>query len=209
MIPNKTSAVSKRRLGAALALLSAAALCVSACQTIPAPSAEEQFFTHLTRLCGQAFSGRLTSNDPADGDFAGKPLVMHVRSCAADEIRIPFHVGEDRSRTWVITRTGQGLRLKHDHRHQDGTPDVLTQYGGDSNGAGDAVKQHFPVDQFSKDLFAREGRTVSLTNVWTVEHKPGVEFAYALNRENRHFRVAFDLTRAAPAPAPPWGAQTP
>ena len=51
----------------------------------------------------------------------GQRLVMHVRDCSADEVRIPFWVGEDHSRTWVVTRTETGLRLKHDHRHEDGS----------------------------------------------------------------------------------------
>lgn len=193
----------------AVLIASAAALALGACQTPNAPTAEDQFFASLKTLCGQAFAGRLTSNDPADSDFAGKPMVMHVRTCSAKEIRIPFHVGQDHSRTWVITRTPQGLRLKHDHRHQDGAPDTLTLYGGDSDGSGDATKQNFPVDQYSKDMFTREARTVSLTNVWSIEMRPGAEFAYALNRQNRAFRVAFDLTRAVAPPPPPWGAEAP
>ena len=74
------------------------------------------------------------STDPADASFTGQRLVMDVRQCTDDEIRIPFHVGKDRSRTWVISRTATGLRLKHDHRHEDGTSDALTMYGGDSRG---------------------------------------------------------------------------
>jgi hypothetical protein len=57
---------------------------------------------------------------------------MHVRTCSENALRIPFHVGDDHSRTWVITRTENGLRLKHDHRHEDGSEDAVTQYGGDS-----------------------------------------------------------------------------
>jgi hypothetical protein len=53
---------------------------------------------------------------------------------------------EDRSRTWVITRTATGLRLKHDYRHTDGTPDALTMYGGDTVGPGTAQRQSFPAD---------------------------------------------------------------
>src|SRR3546814_12097458 len=73
---------------------------------------------------------------------------MHVRGCDAParELRVPFHVGDDHSRTWVITRTADGLRLKHDHRHADGSEDVLTMYSGDTDAPGSAVRQEFPVD---------------------------------------------------------------
>ncbi len=132
---------------------------------------------------------------------------MHVRECSEQEIRIPFHVGTDRSRTWVLTRTGDGLRLKHDHRHQDGSDDPVTMYGGDSDGEGSAGRQEFPVDGFSKLMFAREGMTVSNTNVWAMEIEPGQRFVYELARNNqdRLFRVSFDLTRAIDHPPAPWG----
>ncbi len=143
----------------------------------------------------------------ADAAFAGKPLVMHVRDCSADEIRIPFHVGEDRSRTWVITRTGAGLRLKHDHRHEDGSEDKLSQYGGDTVGEGSAARQEFPADRFSKELFVRENIPASTENVWAMEAEPGRAFAYELRRPGRFFRVEFDLARPVGAPPPPWGSR--
>jgi len=170
---------------------------LSACVTAPAPvGPQDAFFANLSALCGQRFEGRVVTTDPADAAFANARLLMHVRDCSADEVRIPFWVGEDRSRTWVVTRTDAGLRLKHDHRHEDGTEDVLSQYGGDTAAAGTAERQEFPVDQYSKDMFIREGRTVSNTNVWAVEVHPGRTFAYELRRpEGRFFRVEFDLTR--------------
>lgn len=173
-----------------------ALLALGACATAPAPATpQDAFFANLTALCGQRFEGRVVTTDPADASFANGRLLMHVRDCSADEVRIPFWVGEDRSRTWVVTRTDAGLRLKHDHRHADGTEDVLTQYGGDTVGPGTAERQEFPVDAFSQALFTRENRTVSNTNVWAVEVHPGRIYAYELRRENRHFRVEFDLTR--------------
>lgn len=173
-----------------------ALLALGACATALAPvTSRDVFFANLSALCGQRFEGRVVTTDPADASFANGRLLMHVRDCSTDEVRIPFWVGEDHSRTWVVSRTEAGLRLKHDHRHEDGTEDVLTQYGGDTVDAGTAERQEFPVDQFSKDLFTRENRTVSNTNVWAVEVHPGRIYAYELRRPNRHFRVEFDLTR--------------
>jgi hypothetical protein len=181
------------------------ALLLGGCASRPAATPQDAFFDRLSALCGKAFAGRVETNDPADAAFAGQPLVMHVRSCESDELRIPFHVGDDRSRTWVITRTGAGLRLKHDHRHRDGSEDALTQYGGDTVTAGSAARQEFPADSFSKQLFEREKRAASAANVWAVELEPGRAFVYELARPGRRFRVRFDLTRAVPAPPPPWG----
>ncbi|HEX8625948.1 MAG TPA: hypothetical protein VF782_12860 [Allosphingosinicella sp.] len=161
----------------------------------------DRFFASLASLCGKAFEGRIAS-PPAEADsaFAGKSLVMHVRGCTRHEIRIPFHVGEDRSRTWVVTRTAAGLRLKHDHRHADGSEDKLTQYGGDTTGEGTALRQEFPADAFSKALFMRENIPVSTANVWAIEVERGKAFAYELRRPGRFFRVEFDLTRPVAPP---------
>lgn len=172
------------------------------------PVPADAFMAALARHCGQAYAGRITANEPAvDSDpFEGKALVMHVRDCRQDEIRVPFHVGDDRSRTWVITRTASGLRLKHDHRHEDGSPDELTMYGGETQVAGSPTRQEFPADAESKALFQREGLTASVDNVWAIEIEPGRRYVYELARPGRLFRVEFDLTRPVTSPPPPWGA---
>jgi hypothetical protein len=186
--------------------LAIAALC--ACATVPRHTPADQWFDRLSRHCGKAYEGRLVSTDPADAAFAGQRLVMHVRHCSASEIRIPFQVGEDRSRTWVITRMPAGLRLKHDHRHDDGSSDTLTMYGGDSLGPGTAVRQEFPADAESIAMFTAQGRSVSNANVWSVE-VGDAGFAYELRRPpgpaERFFRVEFDFSKPVATPPPPWG----
>ena len=185
------------------------ALALAGCASMSEPpEPQHAFWQRLQALCGRAFEGRVTSPPTeADSAFASQRLVMHVRSCTPNEIRIPFHVGDDRSRTWVLTRTGSGLRLKHDHRHEDGSEDRLTQYGGDTVGPGTAERQEFPADSFSRELFVRENIPVSAQNVWAMEMHPGRIFAYELRRPNRHFRVEFDLARPVPPPPAPWGAE--
>jgi hypothetical protein len=183
----------------ALALLPACAVPPASAPAHP----QDAFFASLQQLCGNAYEGTVIERLPApDTVFEGRRLVMHVRQCAPHEIRIPFHVGEDRSRTWILTRTADGLRLKHDHRHEDGSEDEITQYGGDTSDPGTATRQEFPADAHTASLIP-----AASTNVWTVEVIPGETFAYALRREgtDRRFRVEFDLTRTVPAPPTPWG----
>jgi hypothetical protein len=165
-------------------------------------SQQADFWAALQALCGQAFAGTLAEGAPTDTAFAGKAMVMHVRECAPEEIKIPFHVGEDHSRTWVLTQTETGLRLKHDHRLSDGSEDEVTQYGGDTRDTGSATKQEFDADAFTAELIP-----AASTNVWTVEVVPGERFSYALRREgtDRRFRVDFDLTEPVEAPPAPWG----
>ena len=100
----------------------------------------------------------------------------------------------------------RGLRLKHDHRHQDGTPDAVTMYGGDSPGAGTAGRQEFPVDAESVEMFRREGLDASVANTWAMEIEPDTRFLYELARpDGRLFQVEFDLSTPVAPPPPPWG----
>lgn len=161
----------------------------------------DQFWKNLQPLCGKAFEGRVIEAPPNDTTFAGKRLVMHVRTCEPTVIRIPLHVGDDRSRTWVLSHAKNGLRLKHDHRHQDGSPDKVTQYGGDGRQDVGPERVEFPADAATVALIPE-----AKTNVWTIELVPGRTFVYALRREgtDRRYRLEFDLRREVPAPPAPW-----
>lgn len=193
------------------------AMTLSGCATIAAPTSQDAFWQALSSHCGKAYAGLLVSNELPDADMRGAAMTMHVRECSATRIAVPFHVQRadgtwDRSRSWVITRTPTGLRLKHDHRHEDGKPDAATLYGGDTAAPGSATAQNFPVDAESVALFRREGRTASVTNVWRIEvDQAGAQnarFSYQLTRQPpnaRLFRVEFDLTRPIALPPPPWG----
>lgn len=167
-----------------------------------AVSEQDAFWTSLHTLCGSAYEGQVIQDSSGDTAFAGRTLVMHARDCSDDAVHIAFNVGEDRSRTWIISRTPDGLRLKHDHRHEDGSEDSITQYGGDTRSAGTAQKQEFFADAHTASLIP-----AAATNVWTMEVVPSGTFAYALRREgtDRRFRVEFDVSRDVAAPLPSWG----
>ena len=164
---------------------------------------------NLAALCGQSFPGKVTSDDPQDDEWRVQTLTVHVRDCTDGEVRMPLHVGENRSRTWIVSRTEQGLRLKHDHRHEDGKPDAVTMYGGDTADEGGPNAQSFPVDQESIDLFNKEGLTASVTNVWKLRIEPGATLTYQLSRANRNFTAEFDLTTPVATPPPAWGYEAP
>ena len=186
-----------------------------------AATPQDMFFAALSSHCGKAFAGKLVSEDAADADFVDADMVMHVKECSDTQIAVPFHVtgegGEwDRSRTWLITRDGAKLRLKHDHRHEDGTSDKVTMYGGDTVEDGTARAQHFVVDPESIALFKEQDLPDSVTNVWTVEvdgaDAEAPQYAYQLKRtveggapSERLFRVEFDLSKEVDASPAAWG----
>ena len=171
-------------------------------------AAIDAFMAGIAEHCGEAFEGSITANEPeADDDpFVGQRLVMHVRECREDELRIPFHVGDDHSRTWLLTRTDGGLLLKHDHRKQDGSDDALTMYGGETTRPGTATRQAFPIDDETIELFEELGLERSLGNTWAMEIEPGRYFGYELTRHDGSiFRVNFDLSQTVDTPPTPWG----
>jgi hypothetical protein len=167
------------------------------------------FWANLQKLCGKAFAGTITEDTSKSPDFAGKALVMHVRSCEKNRIRIPFLVGEDRSRTWVLTKNGERIELKHDHRHEDGKPDKVTMYGGTTSNAGEAARQFFPADEETTRVVAapNDDSPSAAANIWWFEHIPGKHFSYNLRRlgRGRLFSVQFDLKKEVAAPSAPWG----
>lgn len=210
--------MTHRLITAALASIALTA-CASTHHAPALPASQEAFWDAISSHCGNAYAGGLASQDERDVDWAGKRMVAHWADCSDTRIAIAFHVEDDaatggwnRSRTWLVTRGADGLRLKHDHRHEDGTEDAVTRYGGDTLSAGTASVQDFPVDAYSIALFEREGLDVSLTNVWRLEVDPasedGARFAYQLTRRNdptRLFRVEFDANEEIVAPPPAWG----
>lgn len=181
-------------------------LCAAA-QTVSAQdktkNGNEIFWTELRKLCGKSFAGTVAAAPEGDTTFKDKTLVMHVRACEKDRVRIPFVVGADRSRTWVLTRWENGrIEFKHDHRHEDGTPDKVTMYGGLTSNDGSATMQMFPADQQTVDVLP-----AAAANVWWIELVPGEYFTYNLRRmgTDRHFSIRFDLKKETKAPEAPWG----
>jgi len=173
----------------------------------PISPEQEVFFAALATNCGKAFAGDVVSEDKmilGEGQH-----VVHFRECSDDELLLSYNVGENRSRTWVISKTKHGLRLKHIHRHQDGSLDTLTYYGGDSNHAGTATKQYFPADDYSKKLFRDNDRAVSVDNTWSIGIVEGETYSYRLQRDQVDVQIDFDLSKQTDIPENSWGLDSP
>lgn len=167
--------------------------------SVSAVAGQEQdaFFESLQQTCGKSYLGKVVESNESDASWRKAQIIIHTPACDVDmssEIRIPLHVGENRSRTWILSKTEKGLRLKHDHRHSDGTPDAVSMYGGDTAAGGSASEQNFPVDDFSKAMFFENGLDVSVTNIWTLSIVPNERLSYRLSRPGRLFQIDFDLS---------------
>lgn len=179
------------------AMVVASGLVLSACAWA---SPVDGYWANLEALCGQAFEGRLIA--APDDAMAGQRLVMHVRECGAERIRIPFVIGDNLSRTWVLTRHGHRIELRHDHRHPDGSPEDITLYGGRSPNRGSDRLQIFPADDQTLDTLPD-----NVPNVWLMQIEPGERFTYHVRRlaTERYYHFEFDLTEPVEPPPAPWG----
>ena len=160
-------------------------------------SQAEAFWQQLSLHCGMQYQGVMVSDDAVDADFASATMLARFEHCSASEIRVPFWVGDDQSRTWVFTRQGETIEFRHEHRHSDGSFDDVTGYGGFGESTGVNGQLDFPADEKTKAVFNATGLTVSLTNVWTVESSTE-QFVYQLKRPNRFFRVEFGIASGTP-----------
>lgn len=162
-------------------------------------SGTQQFWDLLKQHCNKAYEGQVTHG--MTDAFKNGPLIMHVRLCYDNLIKIPFFVGEDKSRTWVLKLENDRILLKHDHRHEDGSEDKVTQYGGLTSNSGTANMQIFPADQQTVDLLP-----AAAGNVWWITIDKD-HFTYNLRRigTDRLFTVRFDLSKPVTAPSAPWG----
>jgi hypothetical protein len=161
----------------------------------------DQFWQKLKEHCGKAFEGTVTSGATANDGFSGKRLVMHVLSCSEDQLLIPFNVGENRSRTWILTKVKDRIELKHDHRHEDGKNDTVTMYGGTTTNSGLPGIAVFPADQITVKTIP-----AAAINVWWITIN-NTTFTYNLRRigSDRLFTVTFDITKPVDKPLPSWG----
>ncbi|MGF1585078.1 MAG: hypothetical protein ACFCUM_07140 [Bacteroidales bacterium] len=153
--------------------------------------AERAFLDNLSGLCGQSFRGKELYTAPGRDSWAEKEFVMHVTVCEDDRVHIPFHLDDDHSRTWMFLAEENGLRFRHDHRHEDGTPEDQTLYGGYADGTGSAFLQKFPADQYTIDLLTdtlgREWRVILAEDLSTM--------TYQLHYSGQlMFAAEFDLT---------------
>ncbi|TQV73708.1 hypothetical protein FLL45_12615 [Aliikangiella marina] len=171
-----------KKLLVIILLVSSAKIC--------AAQKDSEFFTTLSSHCGKKYYGETIFPDDPSHDFAGEALEMHIKDCTDEEIRIPFKVGEDTSRTWIISKTDKGLLFKHDHRHKDGTPDEITMYGGYADDKGNTLSQNFPADDYTAQLIP-----AAKTNVWQLTFDPEKkQFIYYLERHQKpRYKAVFKI----------------
>ncbi|REL24280.1 hypothetical protein DYD21_18905 [Rhodohalobacter sp. SW132] len=146
---------------------------------------------YYQEFCGDTFKGQTTIIDLGeDHELDGADLTMILETCSEDEVRIPFIVNEDSSRTWIVKMTQHGLHLSHDHRYPDGTQYDQNFYGGYADDEGSAFLQYFPADH--RTIEDRPQREI---NRWAKEFDlENDKYYYRLYlRGELRFEAEFDL----------------
>ena len=98
----------------------------------------QEFVNNLASLCGKSFPGEQTYRSHHGESWAHREMIMHVTLCEDDKVYIPFHIDDDYSRTWIFVAEEGKLRFKHQHLHEDGTPEEGSMYGGYADERGTA-----------------------------------------------------------------------
>lgn len=167
-------------------------------------SPQDAWWASMQVHCGNAFEGSLGHAPPDDDMLEGdERLIVHFRECTDHEMRLPFHIERmdgtwDRSRTWIYTRTDEGIELRHDHRQEDGAPDETTDYGGHTQDEGTADYQRFIFTERT----GPEGQLLG----WRVEIAPNDHYVYGTFRgDDWSWRVDFNLSQPVTPPPAPWG----
>ncbi len=152
----------------------------------------QAFFNNLASLCGQSFQGDQIYRSHHGESWSDRAMIMYVTVCEDDHIHIPFHVDDDKSRTWMFLAEDGQLRFRHQHLHEDGTHEDGSMYGGYANDEGNAYVQYFPADEFSAGVIEDGGG-----NLWIVSIDENMTyFSYRLDRDGeKRFEIVFDLTQ--------------
>jgi hypothetical protein len=168
----------------------------------PAPE-QREFWAALEAHCGRAYPGSISDVTPYYRDgVEGRRIVAHFLECSDDRMHIAFHLDDDRSRNWILTQVGGTLRLKHDHRLEDGTEDEISQYGGDAPTPGLPTRQIFPADEHTARILPDRA-----DNFWFFDFVEPERLQYGVHwpKHGHSIRLEFDLSSPVEPPPRPWG----
>lgn len=163
-------------------------------------SPSQKFIDSFQQHKGKYYEGKIVAGGKEGDGFTGERLLMQVMDWDSRQVKVPFYVGDNKSRTWIFTLSNNRIELKHDHRNADGTPEEVTFYGGTANNGGSENLQMFPADDETCSLI-----DYACFNIWWVTIDD-TTFTYNLRRigTDRWFSVEFDLTKPVQSDFRPW-----
>lgn len=160
------------------------------------------FWENIQAHCGNAYRGELADATPYYQSFEADEITIHVRECSESLTHISLHLDNDHSRNLLLTKAEGTLRLKHDHRNEDGSEKEVTQYGGDAPKPGLETRQIFEADAHTSGMLPKRS-----DNFWFLDLMDAETLAYGVHwpKQGHSIRMEFDLTEPVEAPPAPWG----
>jgi hypothetical protein len=171
--------------------------------TSPGLSPEQAvFWDNIQEHCGNAYEGVLADATPFYDSFDVDRIVIHVRNCTDTLTHISLHLDDNHSRNLLLTKADGTLRLKHDHRYEDGSEEEITQYGGDAPQPGLETRQIFEADAHTADILPDR-----FDNFWFIDLMDEETLAYGVHwpKHGNSIRMEFDISAPVEAPPTPWG----
>ena len=168
---------------------------------------QDKFFNAVKALCGQAFSGGTIEDTQNSAAYSGRKFILHIRECSDTQIKMPLHIGDNSSRILILTKGENSIKLQHDHRHADGSPDDLTLYGGSTTAEGTANAQAFPESAASIETTKALAPTRTWPSVWSIILTSD-DIVYQVVRPGRIIRTQFKLSNKVANPPKAWDLQT-
>jgi len=163
----------------------------------------QAFWDRMVSHCGNAYRGSVDdATHHYEDTVAASEMVIHFLECTDERIHIPFHVDDDRSRNWILTKVDGTIRLKHDHRNPDGTEEDISQYGGDAPRPGVETRQYFPADAHTAEILPERA-----DNFWFFDFIDDDTLQYGVHwpTAGHSVRASFDLSAPVETPPLPWG----
>lgn len=160
------------------------------------PIETDSFFSNLSSLCGESFTGASTFPDEEDHVLVNTELNANITYCDDHKVVIDLYRDVDTWHTsWVLEKRENGLHLYHDHIGEKEYPEgeePLTGYGGYVDESDSATRVYFPADQATKEMLPE-----ATTNVWMMEvDLENGKFVYSLERHQEpRFRAELFLNK--------------
>lgn len=167
-----------------------------------AESNQDKFFDSINAHCGNAFSGSVEDSSDSTA-YNGRKFVLHIRDCSDTQIKMPLHIDDNSSRILVLTKSDGSIKLQHDHRHADGSPDALTLYGGYSSTNSTANVKDFPESAESIEITKAHAPTRTYPSVWSIILS-SEQITYQVVRPGRTIKTTFKFTDKVTAPPKAW-----
>jgi hypothetical protein len=163
---------------------------------------QRTFWDNIQEHCGNAYQGILADATPYYEPFEAGQIIIHVRDCTDTLTHISLHIDDDHSRNLLLTKVDGTLRLKHDHRYEDGTEEEITQYGGDAPAPGLETRQIFEADEHTTEILPDR-----FDNFWFIDIMDEETLAYGVHwpKHGHSIRLEFDISTPVDEPPAPWG----